>query len=92
MAVFLLETGLLGCLLVLLFNIFLFRDALATARTDAGLAGALAAGMAGSIALGCVGLFYLPLHQFESLAYLYMYFGGLVSASGAGLRADTLRR
>jgi hypothetical protein len=79
-AVFLLETGLLGSLLVVLFNGFVLGDSLAVARRDSGPMGALAAGWSAVIVVTFLGLFYLSLHIFESLAYLYLYFCGVTAA------------
>ena len=79
-AVLLLETGLLGCLLVVLFHGFVLRDSLAVARRDSGPMGAFAAGWSAVIVVNFLGLFYLPLHNFESLAYLYLYFCGVTAA------------
>jgi len=79
-AVLLLETGLLGCLLVVLFNGFVLKDSLTVARRDSGPMGAFAAGWSAVIVVTFLGLFYLPLHNFESLAYLYLYFCGVTAA------------
>jgi hypothetical protein len=79
-ATFMLEIGLLGCAIIALFSWFVLRDTLAVARADHGLVGTLAAGWVAVVVISVVGLFYLTLHTYESLAYLYVYFSGMLAA------------
>jgi hypothetical protein len=77
---FLVETGVLGLLCILLLDYFVLRDALAVGLADHTLLGAIALGCFGIAALLSVGTFYKNLHSFESISYLYWYFAGLVAA------------
>jgi hypothetical protein len=87
--VFLLEIGLLGIAGVLLLNWLIFRDALALAREDSGMRGALAIGWAGVAAVFALATFYTTVHTFESLAYLFWYFSGVVAVRRLQLTAGT---
>ncbi|HVW69747.1 MAG TPA: hypothetical protein VHB68_12285 [Steroidobacteraceae bacterium] len=80
-AAFLLEMGVGGVLLVLVFMALIFGDSLAVAREGTGLTSALAVGWAGITLVTAISLFYLTLHTTESLSYLFFYFSGLVAAA-----------
>ena len=77
---FLLETGVLGMGLILLLHWLVFRDSLELARLDHGIAGAFAIGWSGVVALMALSLFYVSIHLYESVTYLYWYFAGYVAA------------
>ena len=87
-ATLILETGLLGLAIVVLFNTMLFRDAQVVARSGNTPEADFAAGWVGVIAVMTLGLGYLTLHVFDSLSYLYMYFSGLVAATRMRMLAD----
>jgi hypothetical protein len=82
-AVLLLETGLLGAGLVLLLHWMVFRDTLYMARHGDGLAGTFAVGFVGVVLLMTIGLFYVTIHIFESISYLFWFFAGYVAAKRA---------
>ncbi|MCP5328986.1 MAG: hypothetical protein R3E75_11935 [Steroidobacteraceae bacterium] len=87
-ATLILETGLLGLAIVVLFNAMLFRDAQVVARSGNTPEADFAAGWVGVIAVMTLGLGYLTLHVFDSLSYLYMYFSGLIAATRMRMLAD----
>ena len=77
---FLLEIGLLGTGLVLLLYWMIFRDALAVARLDDGVRGALAIGWTGVTVIVALATAYKTTYTFESLSYLFWYFSGMIAA------------
>jgi hypothetical protein len=79
-SVFILEIGVLGVALIFLLYFLVFADSVAVARRDEGLQGALATGWAGVVAVMLVATFYTTTHTFNSLAYLFWYFSGIVAA------------
>lgn len=84
-SVFLLEIGLLGTVAVFWLYALNLLDALAVARSDPGLQGALAVGWIGVVVVMTASTFYTVMHSFASLSYLYWYFAGLVAARRAQL-------
>jgi hypothetical protein len=86
-SVFLLEIGLLGTATLYLLYWLIFRDALALSRQDPGIRGSLAIGWAGVAAVFVLATFYQRIHEFESLAYLFWYFSGMVAARRMQLAA-----
>jgi hypothetical protein len=87
-AEFLVEIGLLGIALVLLFYWLIVRDAFVLAMQDSSINGALALGWLGTTAVISVATFYKTMHYFESLSYLFWYFSGLVAARRMRLALD----
>lgn len=81
--VFLLEIGLFGTSLVFLLYWFVFSDAVYVARRDDSMTGALALGWTGVVTIVAMGTFYMTMHVFNSLAYLYWYYAGTVAARRA---------
>jgi len=79
-AVFILELGVLGTALVFLLYYLVFVDAIAVARSDRGLTGAIAVGWTGAVAIMAVSTFYISTQSFSGMSYLYWYFAGLVAA------------
>lgn len=79
-SVFILEVGVIGVTLIFLLYLVVFADSVAVARRDEGLYGAMAIGWAGIVAVMLVATFYTTIHTFNSLAYLFWYFSGLVAA------------
>jgi hypothetical protein len=77
---FLLEIGVLGFVLTLVFFLMVFNDARAVAAKDKGLLGALALGWTGVVATMVLGIFYKDPVAFGSLTYLYWYFSGVIAA------------
>jgi hypothetical protein len=80
-AAFTLEMGLLGLALILLWHWHVWRDALAVAREDQGLIGAIAAGWVGASFVIVPGLFYINCHGYESLSYMFWFFSGIVASA-----------
>ncbi|MFU8814054.1 MAG: hypothetical protein ACNA7W_01835 [Pseudomonadales bacterium] len=89
----LLETGVLGALLWLVFFTMLFRDSQALSRRD-GLVGALALGWLGVLPVIVVALFYKAIIPVNAIMYLFWFYCGHVAASHyrAGLAASGPRR
>jgi hypothetical protein len=79
-SVFVLETGTLGTALIFLLYYLIFRDAVFLARKDEGIFSALAVGWAGIVAVMFAATFYATIHVFNSLAYLFWYFSGILAA------------
>lgn len=77
---FMFELGLFGSTLILLLHWLVLRDALYVSRNDSGLIGALAPGYIGAWVTVTVGLFYLTIHTFESLSFMFWFFSGLLAA------------
>jgi hypothetical protein len=88
-AYFLLEFGVLGITLIGILNWMIFLDALAVARRDDTLTGALAAGWPGVVAIFMVAMFYNAFHYFASVTYLYWYFSGVICARRMALQRAT---
>jgi hypothetical protein len=80
MAAFLLESGVLGVLFILLLQWMVFRDALFVAKHDQGLVGTLALGFIACVVIMTAANFYITMHVFESASYMFWYFAGLVAA------------
>ncbi len=78
-ATFLLEFGVVGAALIFLTYWLIFRDALAVARIDNGIRGAIAVGWCGVTPVMALACFYKSPHNSEALVYLYAYFSGLVA-------------
>ena len=78
-SIFLLEIGLLGTGLVFLLNALLFFDAVAVARSDKELHGAIAIGWIGVVAVMTTSMFYSAIHVYTVLPYMYWYFAGVVA-------------
>lgn len=87
-ATFLLETGVLGVALILWIHWLIFSDALFVSRNDDGLIGTLALGSVGSLVVVTAGLFYITIHVFESLSYLFWFFSGVIAARRERMLAD----
>lgn len=86
-AAFLLEVGVGGVLLVLVFMALIFSDSLAVAREAPGIMGPLAVGWSAITMVMTISLFYLPLHTNDTLSYLFFYFSGLMAATRMRLAA-----
>jgi hypothetical protein len=78
--VFLLEIGVLGTGLVFVLYWLVFTDSVAVGRRDDSLTAYIAIGWAGVVVVMAVSTFYMVTHIFNSLAYLYWYFSGMVAA------------
>jgi len=85
MACFLLETGVLGLALILLLHWILLKDALAVAREDGGLVGAVATGFVGTWIVNLLGAFYISTHTFDALPYLFWFFAGVIATRRTAL-------
>jgi hypothetical protein len=77
---FLFELGFLGTSLILLLHWLLLRDAFFVAKHDHGLIGILAPGYVGAWIIITIGLFYLTIHVFVSLSFMFWFFSGLIAA------------
>jgi hypothetical protein len=77
---FLLEIGILGTAVVFGLYWLVFSDALAVARSDSGILGAMAVGWIGAVAVMTAATFYTHTHVFASISYLYWYFSGMIAA------------
>jgi O-antigen ligase len=77
---FLFEIGLLGTLLVLGLHFMWLRDAVVVARGNKGLTSDLAPGYIGAWVVITIGLFYLTIHTFESLSFVFFFLSGLIAA------------
>ena len=75
-----LELGLLGFGTLLLLMWLIFQDALALARGDTGLPGALGLGWSGVVCVFVLAFFYKTLMPFTGLSFSFWYFAGLVAA------------
>lgn len=84
-SVFLLEIGVLGTVFVFLLYAMIALDALAVAKMDAGQTGAVAAGWIGVVAIMAASTFYVPIHVYAGVSYLFWYFSGVVAARRAEL-------
>ena len=80
MSGFLFEFGVLGTGLVLLIHLLLLKDALFISKNDSGILGEIAPGYVGAWAVITVGLFYITIHTFESLSFMFWFFSGLLAA------------
>jgi hypothetical protein len=78
--VFMLEIGVLGTALVFLLYWLVFSDALYVARRDDSMVGSVAIGWTGVVVVMSIATFYMTTHAFNSLAFLYWYFSGMVAA------------
>lgn len=76
----LLEHGVLGIVLVLTLHWLIVRDALAVARRDQGIVGALAVGWVGVSVVMVIGLVYHTPITNLPLSYLFWLFSGLIVA------------
>ena len=90
-SVFLLEIGILGTLIAFVLYAFLFFDAIAVARTDEGITGAIAVGWVGVIAVISAATFYSAIHVYPFLSYPYWYFAGVVAARHTQLALTSQR-
>jgi hypothetical protein len=88
---FLLETGLLGFLIVLMIHWNIYRDAVFVARHDPDLIGDIAIGWVGTSVVVFVGIFYTGLHGNAGVSYLYWFFSGVVTARLAALHRGQVR-
>jgi hypothetical protein len=88
---FMLEMGLLGTALVFLLYWMIFRDSIYVARHDTGLRGALAVGWTGVIPIMAASTFYTNVQVFESLAFLFWFFSGVICARRAELAMGEVR-
>jgi hypothetical protein len=86
---FLFELGIFGTILIILLHWLVLRDALFVWRRDSGLLGAMAPGYVGAWITITVGLGYLTIHTFESLAYMFWFFTGLFAARRKHLESDS---
>jgi len=86
MATFLLETGVLGAVLILWLHWLVFTDALFVARHDDGLIGTLALGSVAAIVVTTACLFYISLHIVESLSYMFWFYAGVIAATRERMR------
>ena len=84
-SVYLLELGLFGTGLVFVLYWLIFRDALAVARLDTGMTGAIAAGWVGVSVVIVAGTFYSLMHIYASVSYLFWYGAGIIAARRAQL-------
>ncbi len=84
-SVFLLEIGILGTSIAFVLYAFQFFDAIAVARTDNEITGAIALGWIGVIAVISAATFYSAIHVYPFISYPYWYFAGLVAARRAQL-------
>jgi hypothetical protein len=88
-AFFLLEFGIPGTLLILLLHWFIFRDAVALARSRDGLLSGIAVGWVGvSVVIG-IAIFYVTTQAEPTISYLFWYFSGIVVAGRAQLESKT---
>jgi hypothetical protein len=78
-AVFLLEIGVFGVVLVFVLYALQFFDAVALSRSPNDLHASIAIGWIGIVAVMAAATFYTPIHIFPTLSYLYWYFGGVVA-------------
>jgi hypothetical protein len=78
--IFLLDIGMLGITLVVLLNLFVFRDALALANKDRNVISGLATGWTAVTLIMLISLVYSTIHLEEALAYPYWYFSGILAA------------
>jgi hypothetical protein len=79
-AVFMLEIGIFGTVLVVLLNWMLLADAFAVARADGTLTGSIAIGWTGVVILMSISLTYNVVQSAESISYVYWYISGLIAA------------
>jgi hypothetical protein len=80
MAVFMLEIGIFGTVLVVLLNWMLLADTLAVARADGTLTGSIAIGWTGVVIIVSIALTYNVVESAESISYVYWYISGLIAA------------
>jgi hypothetical protein len=74
------EVGLLGFLLLLIFFLLIFKDALQVRNRD-DLAGTLASGWLGVVAIMIVSLAYKNLWNFQTILYIFWYLSGYLAAN-----------
>jgi hypothetical protein len=85
---YILEIGLLGFGIILLFCWLVFRDTRYLIRRDEGLIEAFAVGWTGVIATMMLGLFYNDALLHGSLTFLFWYFSGVIAAEKMRLVLD----
>lgn len=88
---FLLETGVLGFLIILMLHWNIYRDAVFVARRDPDLVGDIAVGWVGTSVVVFVGIFYTGLHGNAGVSYLYWFFSGVITAKVAVLQRREVR-
>lgn len=88
----LVELGVLGVALVLVLHWLIFLDALAVARSDRGIFGALAAGWVGVSVVMAIGLIYHATMTNLALTFLFWYFSGVVAAQRQRIAEETPAR
>jgi hypothetical protein len=84
---FLFELGFLSTALILLLHWTVLRDILFVGRHDQGLYGAIAPGYVGAWIAITISLFYLTIHNFESISFMAWFFAGLFAARRERLKA-----
>jgi len=89
--VFLLEIGVFGTALVFLLYWLVFADAVYVARRDESMMGSIAIGWSGVVVVMGLATFYMPTHVFNSLAFLYWYYSGMIAARRTHLVSEELR-
>jgi hypothetical protein len=89
--IFILEVGLFGTALIFGLYWLIYVDTLAVAKIDTGLTGALAAGWIGVVGIMPLATFYVPIHTYASMSYLFWYFTGIVAARRTQLVLATQR-
>jgi hypothetical protein len=89
---FLMEIGLLGFALTLVFFLMIFNDARVVATVDKGLLGAMALGWTGVVATMALANFYKDPVAYGSMSLLFWYFSGLIAAQRVrlALQKDTV--
>jgi hypothetical protein len=90
-SMFLFELGAFGTGLILLLHFVVLRDAFFVSRRDKGLLAAVAPGYIGAWVTITVGLFYLTIHNFESLSFMFWFMSGLLAARRQRLRESGTR-
>jgi hypothetical protein len=83
-----LETGVLGLVIVFMLYWLIFQDARVVAKFDNGYHGGIAIGMLGITVLAALAMIYKPTYFFESLSYMYWYFAGTVAAQRMRLTSN----
>jgi hypothetical protein len=86
-ALFLIEIGVIGVVLILLMHVMIFRDTLRVARHDSDVTGALALGFVSATIVLALGFFYGVIHVSPPLAYLYWLFAGVIATRAQHLRS-----
>lgn len=90
LSLFLLEVGFIGVGCVFILFWLVFGDAVAVARRDQSISGAIAVGWAGVVVLMAVSTIYTLGHNFASLSFLYWYFAGLMASRHVQLLTPNL--